>query len=61
MFTDALPGNRLPSSVLLFRADRIQNTVSLLLLPVFVFIELLPGNALIKSITLFIRVHVVTP
>jgi hypothetical protein len=43
-------------SVLLLGADRIENTVSLLLLPVFVFTELLSGNALIKSITVFFYV-----
>jgi hypothetical protein len=37
--------------VLLLGEDRIENTVSLLLLPVFVFTKLLPGNALIKSVT----------
>jgi hypothetical protein len=40
-------------SVLLLGADRIENTVSLLLLPVFVFTKLLPGNALFKSVTIF--------
>jgi hypothetical protein len=55
MFTAALPDSRLPIyiSVLLLGADRIENTVSLLLLPLFVFTELLPGNALIKSITTY--------
>jgi hypothetical protein len=41
-------------SVLLLGADRIENTVSLLLLPLFVFTELLPGNTLIKSVTLLL-------
>jgi hypothetical protein len=40
-------------SVVLLGADSIENTVSLLLLPLFVFTELLPGNALIKSVTVF--------
>jgi hypothetical protein len=40
-------------SVLLLGAGRIGNTVSLPLLPVFVFTELLPGNALMKSVTIF--------
>jgi hypothetical protein len=37
-------------------ADRIENTVSLLSLPVFVFTGLLPGNALIRSVAIFIIV-----
>jgi hypothetical protein len=37
--------------VLLLGADRIENTVSLLLLPLFVL--LLPGNALLKSVTVY--------
>jgi hypothetical protein len=32
-------------------ADRMQNTFFVLLLLLFVFKELLPGNALIKSVT----------
>jgi hypothetical protein len=39
-------------SVRLLGADRIENIVSLLLLLVFVFTELLPGNALIRSVTI---------
>jgi hypothetical protein len=39
-------------SVLMLGVDRIEITVSLLLLPLFVYIELLPGNALIKSVTI---------
>jgi hypothetical protein len=42
--------------VILLGADRIENTVSLLLLPVFVFTKLLPDNALIKSVTLWYMV-----
>jgi hypothetical protein len=33
-------------------ADDIENTLSLLLFPLFVFTELLPGNAMIKSGTI---------
>jgi hypothetical protein len=44
-------------SMLLLSADRIEKTVSLLLLPVFVFTKLLPGNALIKSVTLCIGLN----
>jgi hypothetical protein len=35
--------------------DRIENTVSLLLLPVFVFTDPLPGNALILFVTLYLN------
>jgi hypothetical protein len=38
-------------SVLLLGVDLTEDTVSLLLLPVFVFTKLLPGKALIKSVT----------
>jgi hypothetical protein len=39
--------------VLLLGANRTENTVSLLLLLVFVFTKLLPGNELIKSVKIF--------
>jgi hypothetical protein len=42
-------------SVHLLGVDSIESTVSLLLLPLFVFTELLPGNALIKSVTIYLR------
>jgi hypothetical protein len=38
------------SSMSLLGADHIENTVSFVLLPVFLFTELLPGNALITSV-----------
>jgi hypothetical protein len=49
--------------VLLLGADRIENTVSLLLLPLIVFTELLPGSVLIKSVTyifVYIYIHAYT-
>jgi hypothetical protein len=46
MFTASLPGNRIPTALY-----HIENTVTLLMLPVFVFTKLLPGNVLIKSVT----------
>jgi hypothetical protein len=44
------------SPVLLLDTDRTENTVSLLLLPVFVFTNLLPGNTPIKSVTILRRI-----
>jgi hypothetical protein len=43
--------------VLLLGADHVANTVSLLLLPLVVFTELLPGSMLIKSVTLCTKLH----
>jgi hypothetical protein len=40
------------SVVLLLGADRIENTISFLVLPLFAFTELLPGKALMKSVTI---------
>jgi hypothetical protein len=40
-------------SVLLLGVGRIKNTVSLLLLPLFVFTELLPGNVLMESVQVY--------
>jgi hypothetical protein len=40
-------------------ADRIQNTFFLLLLPVFVFTQLLPSNALIRYVTIHCISHIV--
>jgi hypothetical protein len=37
-------------SVILLDVDLIENTISLLLLPVFMFTDLLLGTALIKSV-----------
>jgi hypothetical protein len=49
------------SSVLLLGVYHVENTVSLLLLPVMVFTELFPGNTLIKSITLSAHPHLGLP
>jgi hypothetical protein len=43
--------------VLLLGVDRIENTVPLLLLPLSVFTELLSGNALMKSVTVYTQLH----
>jgi hypothetical protein len=55
MFTAALPDNRLSIAQLLSLGDTAEiNTVSLLLFPLFVFTKLLPVNALLKSVAIFL-------
>jgi hypothetical protein len=56
MITASLSGICLPAALWACRSDRIEDTVSLPLNPVFLFAELLPGSALIKSVTIISRI-----
>jgi hypothetical protein len=55
MFTETLPRNRLhnPVVLLLLGADRIENSFPYTAAYLKVFTEPLPGNVLIKSVTIF--------